>query len=282
VVRFRVALDGHDRFRWRAGSRSRLCLYGLNRLGEAREASYIIIVEGESDAQTLWMHDFPALGLPGANNWNEERDAPVLADLPLIYVVIEPDEGGGAVMEWLARSTIAPRARLLRFRGFKDPSALYIADPGEFRPALQRALNEAEPYQVMADREAIAEAAAAREAAGEELVLEPDILGRFASELERAGLVGEEQNAKVLYLALTSRLFDRPVSVAVKGVSSGGKSFTLETVLRFMPGRAYWSRTAMSEKALAYSDEDFHHRFIIIYEAAGLTSDFGSYLIAAS
>jgi hypothetical protein len=35
----------------------------------------------------------------------------------------------------------------------------------------------------------------------------------------------------------------------------------------------------MSEKALAYSDEDFRHRFIVIYEAAGLASDFGSYLI---
>jgi hypothetical protein len=123
-----------------------------------------------------------------------------------------------------------------------------------------------------------AEAAAAKEAAGD-LVLETDILGRFASELEQTGLVGEEKNAKVLYLALTSRLFDRPVSVAVKGVSSGGKSFTLETVLRFLPSQAYWSRTAMSEKALAYSDENFCHRFIVIYEAAGMASDFGSYLI---
>lgn len=35
----------------------------------------------------------------------------------------------------------------------------------------------------------------------------------------------------------------------------------------------------MSEKALAYSDEDFRHRFVVIYEAAGMASDFGSYLI---
>jgi hypothetical protein len=152
------------------------------------------------------------------------------------------------------------------------------ADPGGFRAAFQRALDEAEPYQETADREAEAEAAAAREAA-DDLVLEAEILGRFAFELSRAGLVGEERNAKVLYLALTSRLFDRPVSVAVKGVSSGGKSYTVEVVLRFFPATAYWLRTGMSERALAYSDEDFRHRHLVIFEAAGMASDFGSYLI---
>ena len=31
----------------------------------------LVLVEGESDAQTLWMHDIPALGLPGAASWQE-------------------------------------------------------------------------------------------------------------------------------------------------------------------------------------------------------------------
>lgn len=275
-VRFRIALNDKDRFRWRKGSKP--CLYGLNRLADAVAAGCVVLVEGESDTQTLWWHGFPALGLPGAGNWNEQRDAPLLAELACIYVLIEPDRGGNSVLQWLSRSAIALRVRLVQLHGVKDPSALYLADPGGFRAAFQRALDEAEPYQATADREAEAEAAAAREAAGE-LLFDPDILNRFAYELSRAGLVGEEKNAKVLYLALTSRLFDRPVSVAVKGVSSGGKSFTVEIVLRFLPGQAYWSRTAMSEKALAYSDEDFRHRYLVIFEAAGMTSDFGSYLI---
>jgi len=273
AVRFRIALDGNDRFRWRKDSKP--CLYGLNRLGDARE---IIIVEGESDAQTLWQHGFAALGLPGAGNWNEQRDAPLLAELTTIYIVIEPDRGGDAVMGWLRHSSIAPRVGLVRLQGAEDPSALYLANPDEFRGAFRRALDRAEPYQAIADREAEAEAAQAREAAGG-LVLEPDLLTRFAAELAPAGLVGEDNNAKVLFLALTTRLFLRPVSVAVKGPSSGGKSYIVEVVLRFFPATAYWSRTGMSERALAYSDEDFRHRHLVIFEAAGLTSDFGSYLI---
>jgi hypothetical protein len=275
AVRFRTTLErAPNRFRWRRGAK--VCLYGLNRLVDARKAGFVVLVEGESDCHTLWLHSFPALGIPGNTNWNEPRDAPLLAEIPTVYVVIEPDEGGRGVMAWLGRSSIASRARLLRLQSAKDPSELYLVDPAAFPKVFQRALDEAEPYQAIADREADIEAARAKEAAGD-LVLEPDILGRFAAVLPRAGLVGEDSNAKILFLALTTRLFVRLVSV--KGPSSGGKSYIVEIVLRFFPTAAYWERTAMSDRALAYSDEDFRHRHLVIYEAAGMTSDIASYLI---
>src|SRR6516165_3244160 len=117
------------------------------------------------------------------------------------------------------------------------------------------------------------------EAAAGDLVSCHDILGRFGAEVESTGLVGETNNAKILYLALTSRLFERPVSIAIKGVSSVGKSFTVEQVLKFFPPAAYFVRTGMSERAIIYSTEDYRHRFIIIFEAAGMNSDMLSYLI---
>ena len=101
----------------------------------------------------------------------------------------------------------------------------------------------------------------------------------FGAELPSAGLVGEDGTRKSFILSLTTRLFERPVSVALKGPSSGGKSHTVEVVLKFFPETAYWERTAMSDRALAYSDEDFRHRILVIYEAAGITSDLTSYLI---
>jgi hypothetical protein len=276
VIRYRLALDGLDRFRWRKGSRPRL--YGLHRLPAVYKAGYVLLVEGESDSQTLWLHDFPALGLPGAGNWNEGRDAPLLAELAMTFVVVERDRGGDAVMMWLRRSSIARQAKLVRLRGAKDPSALYIADPNGFRAAFQQALDEAEPFEAIADREAEAAADKARKAA-DDLLFEQDILARFTAALPSAGLVGEDRNARILFLALTSRLFDRPVSIAVKGPSSGGKSFTVEIVLKFFPSSAYWERTALSDRVLPYSDEDFRHRHLVIYEAAGVASDIGIYLI---
>ena len=106
-----------------------------------------------------------------------------------------------------------------------------------------------------------------------------DILRAFEVALQRVGVVGEVRLAKLLYLAVTSRLLDRPVSVAVKGPSSGGKSFIVEFVLRFFPPEAFHALTAMSERALAYSTEPLRHRHLVIYEAAGMAGDFATYLI---
>jgi putative DNA primase/helicase len=51
AVRFRIAFDG-DRFRWKK-SGTKPCLYGLNRLAEARQQGQVTLVEGESDCHTL-------------------------------------------------------------------------------------------------------------------------------------------------------------------------------------------------------------------------------------
>jgi hypothetical protein len=99
------------------------------------------------------------------------------------------------------------------------------------------------------------------------------ILDRFAEDLHEAGLVGEERAAKLLYLVLTSRLLDRPISAVVKAPSAAGKSYLVETVLRFFPASAFYTVTGMSERALVYSEEPLKNRIIVIYEAAGMASD---------
>jgi hypothetical protein len=138
--------------------------------------------------------------------------------------------------------------------------------------AARKKLPKPEPVEEPIDVEQLGAAAG-------ELITERDILTRFGKAIESAGLVGETDNAKILYLALTSRRFEKPVSLAIKGVSAGGKSFTVESVLKFFPASAYFARTGFSEKALYFSDEDFRHRFIIIYEAVGMGSDYLSYVI---
>jgi putative DNA primase/helicase len=111
AVRFRLALekaeDGADnRFRWRKSSKP--LLYGLWRLGQARDTGYAVLVEGESDAQTLWYHGFPALGIPGATNWRNEW-ASELEGIEKVYAVIEPDHGGETLWDRLAASPISER-----------------------------------------------------------------------------------------------------------------------------------------------------------------------------
>jgi hypothetical protein len=66
-----------------------------------------------------------------------------------------------------------------------------------------------------------------------EIASKDRILDWFLKALEACGVVGEEKIAKLCYLALTSRVLERPVSLAVKGPSSGGKSYVTGQVLRF-------------------------------------------------
>jgi hypothetical protein len=65
----------------------------------------------------------------------------------------------------------------------------------------------------------------------------------------------------------------------MKGPSAAGKSAAVERVLGFFPSEAYYSLTGMSERALAYSKEPLEHRVLVIYEMAGMTGDWASYLV---
>jgi hypothetical protein len=142
AVRFRIKLAG-DRFRWESGSK--LCLYGQERLADAHQAGYVVLVEGESDCHTLWYHRIPALGLPGAANWREDRYADCFDGIETIYVVIEPDRGGEAVRQWLAQSKIRDRVKLIQLPT-KDPSALYLEDPHQFPQRWKAACQQAIPW----------------------------------------------------------------------------------------------------------------------------------------
>jgi Protein of unknown function (DUF3631) len=146
AVKFRVAAEGDNKLLWKRGAKP--CLYGLDRHSVAVDAGFVVIVEGESDTQTALHHGIPVLGLPGATNWDEARDAPHFDDIPLIYVVIEPDRGGETVKGWLATSAIRSKARLVHLP-LKDLSALHLKhpDPEEFRKAWDAALQSAIPVE---------------------------------------------------------------------------------------------------------------------------------------
>ncbi len=269
-VRYRIALDGSDRFRM-AGS-SKLSLYGLWRLDKAAED--VLLVEGESDTQTLVYHGIPALGVPGAQNWQPAWAERVAGRI--VYAWQEPDEAG---QKFIARvGASVPGLRVIAApAGYKDISAAHVA--GEHVPALIARLKDAsQPYAALQAETLDQTAREAGQVAGD-LLRVPSILDEFGALCERLGLVGEEHNARLLYLALVSRFLERPVSVVVKGPSSGGKSFTVETVLKCFPPGAYYALSSMSERALAYDEEPLAHRFLVIYEAAGMGGDLATYLL---
>ena len=94
-----------------------------------------------------------------------------------------------------------------------------------------------------------------------------DLLARDAVAL---GVVGERPVVATTYLAITSRLLDNQASLAVKGHSASGKSYAVQAVVGLFPSAAVSIFTGMSERALIYSEEQYAHRTIVLYEAAAL------------
>ena len=62
----------------------------------------------------------------------------------------------------------------------------------------------------------------------------------------------------------------------MKGRSAGGKSFLLQSVLKFVQPDTYVVRTGLSPNALAYGSHDLKHRHLVVYEAAGLQGSEGN------
>jgi hypothetical protein len=274
-VRFRVSLTGKPKVKTRKDDKHRL--YGLWKLDEARQAGYVNAVEGESDTQTGWYHGEPVVGVPGASGFQAERAAE-LEGIGKIYAIVEPDEAGEVFWQRLAATELRERLYRVRLDGAEDLGDLHRQDPETFKERLHDSLRRGRHWLDIAETEAEERA---REAwtRCEGLARSEDILERFYEPLRASGVAGERRTAMILYLALRSRRLDRPVSVAVKGPSSGGKSYVVERVLGYFPERAYYALTAMSEKTLAYSEESIRHRFLVLYEAAGMNGDFQTYLI---
>ena len=60
------------------------------------------------------------------------------------------------------------------------------------------------------------------------LASSPCILDAVIATMQKMGVAGKERSAKILYLPLVTRYLPRPVSIAVKGPSSSGKSYLPE------------------------------------------------------
>jgi hypothetical protein len=263
-VRIRLALAGDGRFRYKSGCKP--CLYGLDRLGDARRAGYVLAVEGESDCHVCWFHDVPAIGIPGANNWKEERDAPHLAGIDRIYLVIEPDRGGEAVMRWLTMSAIRDRVWLVNPAGHGDVRGLYLADRPRFRDSLQLLLDAATAYPLQQQTERAARALGDY-AQARELLDDPGLLDRIDTAIRATGFAGDTGPAKLVYLTGTSRLLPRPINLILVALSAAGKNATVDAALSLIPDEELYRYSASSERALIYSPESFEHRIVVVAEA---------------
>jgi DNA primase catalytic core len=102
------------------------------------------------------------------------------------------------------------------------------------------------------------------------LLQSPDLMRRILSDFARCGVVGEEANKQVAYLAAVSRKLEKPLAVMVQSSSAAGKSSLMDAVLRFMPEEERVQYSAMTGQSLFYlGEKDLKHKILAISEEEG-------------
>jgi DNA primase catalytic core len=161
--------------------------------------------------------------------------------------------------------------------GFVTEAALALGLAEEVVKAdLGRVLRKLEELQEAAIAKALAPkppppemSEAAREAALAFLG-SPDLTGRIVADFAACGLVGEETNALVAYLAAVSRKLAAPLALVIQSSSAAGKSALMEAALAFVPPDERVQYSAMTGQSLFYMGEtDLKHRILAIAEEEG-------------
>ena len=102
------------------------------------------------------------------------------------------------------------------------------------------------------------------------LLRDPGLLDRILADFTRCGVVGEETNKLVGYLAAVSRKLEEPLAVVIQSSSAAGKSSLMEAVLAFMPEEERVQYSAMTGQSLFYMGEtDLRHKILAIVEEEG-------------
>jgi hypothetical protein len=99
---------------------------------------------------------------------------------------------------------------------------------------------------------------------GDAMGRDPHLIATIRRDIAANGIVGEEDNALLIYLCFTSRLLDNPGAIVVRGASSLGKSHLLNRVADFFPGSTKIDAMRMTDASLFNTPEDFFRHKILI------------------
>jgi post-segregation antitoxin (ccd killing protein) len=103
-----------------------------------------------------------------------------------------------------------------------------------------------------------------------DLLRDKNLPERILADFKLAGVVGEETNKLVGYLAGVSRKLDRPLAVVIQSSSAAGKSSLMDAVLAFMPEDERVQYSAMTGQSLFYMGETrLKNKILAISEEEG-------------
>lgn len=104
------------------------------------------------------------------------------------------------------------------------------------------------------EREKAFEMSEEEEQKAKNYLADKDLIPNLQRDLEQIGILGEEENALTLFLAMASHASETPFSVLCLAKCGIGKSYLLQKLSACMPRNSYTFHTQISDNALYYFD----------------------------
>jgi len=102
------------------------------------------------------------------------------------------------------------------------------------------------------------------------LLRDPQLIDRILEHFDRCGVVGEQTNKLVGYLAAVSRKLPEPLAVIVQSSSAAGKTSLMDAVLAFMPPEQVAKYSGLTAQSLFYMGEsELAHKILAVVEEEG-------------
>ena len=100
---------------------------------------------------------------------------------------------------------------------------------------------------------------------------DPKLLDRVLAAFAACGIVGEELNLLVGYLAAVSRKLTKPLAIIIQSTSAAGKSALMDAILAFVPPEERVKYSALTGQALYYlgGESSLKHKILAIVEEEG-------------
>jgi len=107
-------------------------------------------------------------------------------------------------------------------------------------------------------------------AEGTKLGRSADLANEILRDVEKLGLVGEQNNKLMGYLVMTSRRLDDPLALLILSGSGAGKSLLQDTLLKLCPDEDLVKLTSLTDRALFYKGENaLKNKVLALEEVAG-------------
>jgi Toprim-like len=98
----------------------------------------------------------------------------------------------------------------------------------------------------------------------------PNLIERLRQAFHQAGIIGEETNTLIAYLAGVSRKLEHPLAIIIQSASAAGKTTLMDAVLSFFPEEERLKYSAMTGQSLYYLGEtNLKHKILAVVEEAG-------------